>query len=196
MLGMNPPNNQLELVPHAIEIPMGGKGQRLLAYIIDTIFSTAAQFGGAIFGAVVAGMILGANQPKEAQENAISAGMVLGMYFWALVFGVFNSILLQGLTGSTLGKRIVGIQVVSADGRKFGIYRAVLRNLSTVVSALPFGLGFIAILWNKKNQCWHDAIVGTIVIKRGFQSINALPSQELVAPAVPIPPSNSVDQAA
>ncbi|MBC8739828.1 RDD family protein [Paraburkholderia sp. UCT31] len=63
------------------------------------------------------------------------------------------------------GKRALGIRIVDAyDGSPMTREQAVLRTLGYVVSALPFGLGFLWVAFDTRKQGWHDKLAGTVVI--------------------------------
>ena len=83
-------------------------------------------------------------------ENAMS--MVVVVFFWVRYLG-------------TPGKLLLGCQVVDADSAKpLSIAQAVLRYLGYYISALPLGLGFFWIAWDKRKQGFHDKIANTVVL--------------------------------
>jgi uncharacterized RDD family membrane protein YckC len=98
----------------------------------------------------------------------------LGISYFILAFGyaatlgllLFNWVYLCGLRGQTLGKRIIGIRVVRADGRPPDFKTAAIRHLGGYPLAFfCFGLGLLWMLWDAKQQGWHDKLAGTLVIK-------------------------------
>ena len=60
------------------------------------------------------------------------------------------------LTGQTAGHKMCGVVVLQPDGHIVSIKQAVLRTVLQIVSALPFGLGFVWMLWDKECLTWHD----------------------------------------
>ena len=66
----------------------------------------------------------------------------------------------------TLGKYLTGIKVIDDSGNPITPVIALKRNLTKFVSIAAFGLGFIWILFDGKNQGWHDKIQRTYVVKR------------------------------
>ena len=79
----------------------------------------------------------------------------------------YNAYYLLGTRGQSWGRRNAAIKVVSAGTlRPIGIWRALLRAiLAATVSAIPFMLGFLWMLWDPKKQTWHDKIVGSYVLR-------------------------------
>jgi uncharacterized RDD family membrane protein YckC len=78
---------------------------------------------------------------------------------------VINFVVLAGLNGQSAGMRILGIQIARVDGRRFTMKGAMLRHLvGYPLSMLLFFLGFLWMLWDPRQQAWHDKIAGTIVV--------------------------------
>lgn len=68
------------------------------------------------------------------------------------------------ITGQTLGKRLLGLQVVSAQGGDISFWQAALRLVGYMVSTVPLYLGFLAMLIDRRGRTWHDRIAGTQVV--------------------------------
>jgi len=65
----------------------------------------------------------------------------------------------------TPGKLLLNCHVVdAASGEPITVRQAVLRYVGYLVSALPLGLGFLWIIWDKRHQGFHDKIAGTVVV--------------------------------
>jgi len=70
--------------------------------------------------------------------------------------------------GQTIGKMIAGIRVVADHGATVGpvtLGAAVLRASAYLVSLLPVGLGFAAILLDTEGRALHDRLADTRVVK-------------------------------
>ena len=73
---------------------------------------------------------------------------------------------LQGNTGQSVGKRVIGLRTVrEADGRPVGGGAGFGRAFLHVLDFLPCGVGFLLPLWDRKRQTIADKIMGTIVIR-------------------------------
>jgi len=69
-----------------------------------------------------------------------------------------------GISGQTLGKRVMGLRVVGPDGDPPGILRALLREtIGRFCSGIVCMLGYLWVLWDNEQQAWHDKIAGTHV---------------------------------
>ena len=69
--------------------------------------------------------------------------------------------------GQTVGAKAVGIRVVGEDGKHLSWAAAFLRYLVSYPSALVLGLGYLWMLWDGKQQTWHDKAAGSYVVKVG-----------------------------
>ena len=68
-------------------------------------------------------------------------------------------------SGQTLGKRALGIRVIDfRTGGSIGPARAALRYVARILSALPFGLGYFWMLWDREKQTWHDKLSTNVVV--------------------------------
>ena len=65
---------------------------------------------------------------------------------------------------ATIGKRIVGIMVVDAQGNKLSFAHSLGRYLTYIFSYITLGIGFIMIGFTKNHTGLHDKIAGTYVI--------------------------------
>ena len=83
-----------------------------------------------------------------------------------LTFGVYVGypVLFWTLTGQTPGMTLMGLRVVTTDGRYLSLGRSVRRLIGYVIAAMPLFLGFIWILVDDRRQGWHDKIAGTCVV--------------------------------
>lgn len=104
--------------------------------------------------------------------TAVSHSSVLGsntqLLFVALLtllLFILNFVVLAGSNGQSAGMRILGIYIVREDGRPFTIKDAAMRHLvGYPLSTVAFFLGFLWMLWDPRQQGWHDKIARTLVV--------------------------------
>lgn len=65
----------------------------------------------------------------------------------------------------TLGKKWLGLKVTDEKGARLSPGRSIWRNVAKIVSVLTLGLGYFIGFFNLRQQCLHDKIAGTLVIK-------------------------------
>jgi uncharacterized RDD family membrane protein YckC len=104
-------------------------------------------------------------------------GRVLASQAVGALLGIAYFVVLQGLTGWTVGKKLVGIRVVNAAGAICGLGKAFVRYLPFLIPALIPAVGpflgiliviaeFILILAHARRQRIGDLIAKTFVIRQ------------------------------
>jgi uncharacterized RDD family membrane protein YckC len=69
-------------------------------------------------------------------------------------------------TGQSFGKRFIGIRIVRADGRRPDYRDLALRHfVGYPLALLCGGLGILWMIWDRKQQGWHDKLSSTLVVK-------------------------------
>ena len=63
----------------------------------------------------------------------------------------------------SLGKRVIGLQVLDGDHEPLGLAAALIRSVLYPISSI-LGLGFAWSLFNPTHQAWHDLAVGSVVV--------------------------------
>ena len=95
----------------------------------------------------------------------IGIGLILSAAYFAYLDG--------GPKGQTLGKMALGIRVIDfSNGGSIGYGRGVVRWIGLVVAALPCGLGFLWMLWDKEKQGWQDKLASSVVVPVEFYPVS------------------------
>jgi uncharacterized RDD family membrane protein YckC len=147
-----------------------GFSSRLIAYTIDTVVAIAGiSFMWWLFNVTIdilqVQRILEALGWFDSLASIFDLGtsvVVRGVVF-VLGVGLYHVFLLS-LANRTIGKMVMGLQVVPLTGGRIGVLRATLRYFGYIVSIIPLFFGFIWILFSRKRQGWHDKIAGTCVV--------------------------------
>jgi uncharacterized RDD family membrane protein YckC len=69
-----------------------------------------------------------------------------------------------GISGQTLGMKLVGIRLISVRGTAPGPGRGMIRLLALAPSVLLAGLGWVWALFDREHRAVHDHLAGTYVI--------------------------------
>lgn len=97
------------------------------------------------------------------QEDAIG-GLFYGIFFG---LGALDLLLLQGLTGASLGKLMVGLRVVRHDGRTAGLGWSALRFVLLFVDSFFCYLpGLITAFVTKGHRRIGDLAASTLVVRK------------------------------
>ena len=114
--------------------------------------------GGTCFPMGSSTYVLTNAQVQQAQRE-------FTLLFVALAFA--NSVLLQGLSGATLGKRMFGLRVAIGEGVHAGILRNLVRWLVMIVDGACCGLPGLLTAYNSKgHRRLGDMAAGTLVVHR------------------------------
>lgn len=137
----------------------GGFLRRLFASTVDDIVLHLAVVLIIIFAVLTGILSLDDIELAEAGDSVL-----LPYYAMFISMNAFYYTWFHGTTGQTLGKKMFGIRVLKEDGSPAGLGTAFLRWVGYLIAGIPFFLGFLWVIIDRKRQGWHDKIAGTIVI--------------------------------
>ncbi|MCR8558747.1 RDD family protein [Mucilaginibacter sp. BJC16-A38] len=78
---------------------------------------------------------------------------------------VYQIIMESSAKQATYGKQILNIKVCDMQGERISPGRAIARNLAKLVSVSTLFIGYLLSFFSKQQQCLHDMIAGTLVMK-------------------------------
>jgi uncharacterized RDD family membrane protein YckC len=78
---------------------------------------------------------------------------------------IYHIIMESSAKQATYGKQILGIKVCDLQGYRISFAHATGRNLAKLISVLTVFIGYLFSFFNKQQQCLHDMIAGTLVMK-------------------------------
>jgi uncharacterized RDD family membrane protein YckC len=129
---------------------------------------------------------------QQAFNNAVSH-TVTGMFGTLLLLGLAIAIitfgydwLQHGLWGQTIGKRVLGTRVVTADTRS-RISGGAACGRAAVYGLIPFVptvggifalINELWLLWDPQRQCLHDKAARTVVVKANMVAAATAPAQQ------------------
>jgi uncharacterized RDD family membrane protein YckC len=127
----------------------------LIPYLAPTLYGLAQASGGQPL-------------PREALLRVPPQELwaVLGAAA-ALVIVYFT--VLEAVSGETIGKRLLGLRVVSESGARAPLRAVFLRNLLRLVDAIPaptYIVGLLVIVWTRKSQRIGDLVGRTMVVMK------------------------------
>lgn len=141
-----------------VELRPGRFSDRLVAYLFDTIpFAVGAAATVWVWGGPLA-------RPVTDRLMLAAGGAWLGLaVLWQLI---------GNLVGGTLGKKLLGLAVVTADGSFPGFGRSLVRALGWLLSTPLANFGFILALFTPRTRTLHDLLSGTFVVEAGPRRSN------------------------
>ena len=157
----------LETPEHVVfRYRVAGPALRTAAHLIDLLLLLTASF---LFGLILVGiaLLLGiAHEDSELAKALIGVGLVFLFAVQWLYFAICES-----WKGTTPGKSVLGLRVVTKEGRPIGFGAAALRNLLRAVDMFPgvFVVGlylpaFVTMALTGRFQRLGDLLAGTMVV--------------------------------
>lgn len=111
---------------------------RFLAYIIDAVILS-----------VLSRILTGSGSGGDIQP------LIIALYFGA--FWMWKA--------ATPGSMLLGMRVVSVDGKPLTPKQVILRLVGYFLSTIALSIGFIWIAFDAQKQGWSDKIAKTYVVK-------------------------------
>ena len=147
-------------------VEYAGFGIRLLAWLIDFLVLLFLSFIIALISGFFIAFLLIYVSIVSADSSIVRflsdfIGGFIGFSVNLLYFTLFWSSKFQG----TPGKILLGLKIVDANGNKISYSTALIRYISTFISSLLLGIGYLLIIFDGKKQALHDKFASTYVIK-------------------------------
>jgi uncharacterized RDD family membrane protein YckC len=151
------------VTPEAVvlDLPIASAGVRVIARAIDIVISVIAAFL----------VLVGLGLLNDATVTII-AGSVIG---FAVLLGY--PVLMEAFWGGrTLGKAMMKLRVVRADGAPIGLTQATARGALGLIDVwATFGfVGLVSMLLSKRSQRLGDLVGDTLVLRRSRSSVRAV----------------------
>lgn len=129
--------------------------QRLLASVIDYFFIVLAYIVLILLSFIFVG--------GKAERISV---FVAGLPAIPIAKFIYSSFAEASVKQATIGKRLLDIKVTDMIGNRIDLGTSFGRNFAKAFSVLPLFFGYLYSFLNKKQQCLHDVIVQTLVIKQ------------------------------
>jgi uncharacterized RDD family membrane protein YckC len=133
-----------------------GAVTRGFAFGLDALIVNLAFSGLAAIAALIASAISG--NGNGVSDWALAAGSLA----W-VTLGSLYAVAFWSLAGQTPGMRFFGIRL-GPEGTRLQLGRSLKRLLGFVLALIPFGLGFLGILFDERRRGWQDRMAGVDVI--------------------------------
>ena len=100
---------------------------------------------------------------EGAEVNSLASQLTI----WSYLTGGLNTIVLQGLTGASIGKFLLGLRTVKEDGTRAGIGWNLLRQIVGVVDGFCCGIVGLAVANSSKgHRRIGDMAASTYVVQK------------------------------
>ena len=144
---------------------------RILAFILDAVciivtyilFQVVSQLLGFDIRHIT---VSGFTHIEFEAEKIGPTGRVIIKCLLIVIPTMYFTLMTYFMNGQTVGKKILGIRIMSVYHHRIGFWHCLERSLGYAASTLEFGLGFIQATWNINRMTLHDKIGETIVAKQ------------------------------
>jgi len=147
-----PPQQPASAAPGQVAAAYAGFWRRFLAVILDGII---VSIPANIFAAS-----LRANFVFNGSGFHYRSG---GSGMQTAFFIIYEALLIAYWNGQTIGKKAMGIRVVSTGGAPVSVGMAFARSVMKLVSGMVLLLGYLWMLWDPNRQTWHEKVDQTYV---------------------------------
>jgi uncharacterized RDD family membrane protein YckC len=97
------------------------------------------------------------------------AGRLIPVVGGIIIPILYSPLLESSAARATLGKHLMGIQVVRLNGERISFGAGLLRYFMKLVSAMICFLGYVMALFTERRQTLHDWVAETIVIEGQYR---------------------------
>lgn len=107
------------------------------------------------------------SQPSLAAMTTHSILMIAFVFVPSVVLYSFYRVLCTMKWGKTLGKALMGLEVVTEDGKALSFKRTFFREIiGNSLNAFSFRASQLWSLYDEKSQTWYDLLAGTLVVRK------------------------------
>ena len=147
-----------------VALPVAGPGARAYAFVVDWHARLILGVAWYVVGALLYNGALSLQAPAKPSATWFVVVVIpaLALYF------LYHPVLEVAMHGSTPGKRVAGVRIVTRSGAVPGVGALLVRNVFRLIDALPvfYGLGLVVAAVSRDNLRWGDMAAGTLLVYR------------------------------
>ena len=147
-------------------------GKRFIAFLIDAILLSVVtvilvSVIGMVGGIGAASAISNSSDMSDSKAAGIiaamaGAGLLIQLISLALQVGYFTY-MESSERQATIGKSAMGLIVADENGNRLDVQKALIRNISRLISGFICLIGYLMAFFTEKKQTLHDIIAKTNV---------------------------------
>jgi uncharacterized RDD family membrane protein YckC len=132
----------------------GSFDQRLMASALDWFIVSGCCAVVAIIAVLFAG------------DKTVKMGIAFSLLGVIPIAKIIYHILMEASPKqATYGKQMLKIRVCDMEGQRITLTHSAGRNVAKIASVLTLFIGYLFSFFNKKQQCLHDMIANTLMVK-------------------------------
>lgn len=153
-------HSALTIVSSTASIP-----RRTLAYLVDMAVVGVIFYLVFIFGIILGTLIIGISGGSKPVTILVFGTIMLISLTLSGTYFVYH----EKKSGATPGKKILGLRVISTNGKPLTVWQCILRDLLRMIDAAMIVPGLLCMLLNKDRKRIGDYLSGTKVIHSRHQ---------------------------
>lgn len=174
-----------------VELRIAGAGSRSYAFVIDWHIRLILALAWAFTA-----LFLYAGTLNLFDDSAPRGGGMSQMAIWipaAIIYFLYHPILEIAMRGSTPGKRMAGVRIVSRTGDIPGVGALLLRNVFRLVDSLPFVylLGLGVVIFTEQHVRIGDLAAGTLLVHDDAGAVKSFDALRNDTPANGLSPQSA-----
>lgn len=145
-----------------VELRIAAAGSRSYAFVIDWHIRAVL----ALAWLFIALLVVAGNMNLFSQATNLHLGDMVVWLPAALIYFFYHPVLEVLMRGSTPGKRMAGVRIVSRSGDLPGIGALLVRNVFRIVDSLPtaYLLGLAVVIFTEHSVRIGDLAAGTLLV--------------------------------
>ena len=173
--------NSADAMTYALEV--AGIGARSYAFVIDWHIRLLLALVWIYLSAFLFyDLSIFASMFEEDAANAAAPWVIFVPA--ALVYFFYHPLLEAVMHGSTPGKRIAGVRLITLEGYTPGIGSILIRNIFRLIDSLPgvYTIGLLTVIFTRNQVRIGDIAAGTVLVyekSTGKQSLSDIARQSL-----------------
>ncbi len=146
-----------------VHLRIAGPGARSYAFVIDWHIRLLLALAWILVGVLIYGGDVIAGGLGGCGGSSIVLTVMLPA---TAIYLLYHPILEVVMSGSTPGKRMAGVQIVTVEGHTPGIGALVIRNLIRIIDSLPvfYALGLLVTMFTAQSVRIGDLAAGTVLV--------------------------------
>jgi len=155
-----------------VALPVAGPGARSFAFLLDWAIRTILS----VAWYVVAALLHNGSWSLIAPLTPDAVWFVLVVAPPAAIYFLYHPVLEVATRGSTPGKRMAQLRIVSRDGGAPGVGSLLTRNVFRLVDSFPiaYALGLLTTMFTRNHVRIGDLAAGTLLV---YTRDDALPAR-------------------
>ena len=139
------------------QLPPAGLERRALGWAIDGCFIAVAWIPGLLLVRALWGI--------GADDADLAIFFAVGLPTFLAALAVL-AVLEGGPRMAGPGKRTLRLAIVDQEsGDAIGFKRAFMRRALSFLDVIPFAIGWLWALFDRRRQTWHDKAAGSVVVE-------------------------------